>query len=600
MCNLVVMSRHHYLLPPPRTWRMLTSRTYSAQVTSGPTVSRLDALKLNGIFLGTTKKRATKREVKDTFEALSDSEKQKWPALCKEKLHKRRKYEMLWPWGSEWAKWLEGGMARRTKFSRPIVIFMERVALLSSITSLERRKRELQLEIDAVNSELNVQNAGYARFVNDDALIYRLPNEILAGIFLTCQRIARNSNKAVAPFQITASHVSHRWREIVLSTPLLWNVIDFRVRPLNHFQGRVFSQLEAHLLHSDRCFLDITLDFLLIENLSAYLKLLSAHSTRWRRLSIVTIYQQVDDIYSLLREVQTPILEHLSLSLGRADDGPGSLSPRKPYLNVSPTIFPSGAPSLSFVRLAGHALGNLHPPTSSITTLHLDGWTRHYITHNQLKDIFEAATSLVNLSLNQLVIHHPRDPLEVLQPVNLPNLRSLRIRGPCSPASRFLSLMETPQLHSLSLHGIETFDSGILQSVQHLTIDSCAMDELHIGHLFRSFPSISFVSVDESLPDIFSMLLPDPAVPTPWPHLRTVSLRDLQSVDVPYFCNLVFTLQKTEKGLSNIFLDRRSRTVLRTRHRLDWLQERVKVEHCDTSEPWPFGLGYEDAHDLLE
>ncbi|KAF8970419.1 hypothetical protein BDZ97DRAFT_2055315 [Flammula alnicola] len=78
---------------------------------------------LNGIFLGTTKKRATKREVKDAFEALSDSEKQKWPALCKEKLHKRRKYEMLWPWGSEWAKWLEGGMARVNMAHYILVLF---------------------------------------------------------------------------------------------------------------------------------------------------------------------------------------------------------------------------------------------------------------------------------------------------------------------------------------------------------------------------------------------------------------------------------------------------------------------------------------------
>ncbi|KAF8957734.1 hypothetical protein BDZ97DRAFT_2062066 [Flammula alnicola] len=120
---------------------------YSAHVTSGPAASRLDALKLNdtshlqlqnpqkakwlqchqaqachplvkvssphlrhpcfhrmlpfstnsfaewnlfGDKYCKTNKRATKQEVKDAFEALSDSEKQKWSALHKEKLAQKK------------------------------------------------------------------------------------------------------------------------------------------------------------------------------------------------------------------------------------------------------------------------------------------------------------------------------------------------------------------------------------------------------------------------------------------------------------------------------------------------------------------------------
>ncbi|KAF8972736.1 hypothetical protein BDZ97DRAFT_1752591 [Flammula alnicola] len=96
---------------------------YSAHVTSGPAASRLDALKLNdtshlqlqnpqkakwlqchqaqachplvkvnlfGDKYCKTNKRATKQEVKDAFEALSDSEKQKWSALRKEKLAQKK------------------------------------------------------------------------------------------------------------------------------------------------------------------------------------------------------------------------------------------------------------------------------------------------------------------------------------------------------------------------------------------------------------------------------------------------------------------------------------------------------------------------------
>jgi len=479
---------------------------------------------------------------------------------------------------------------------------MDRNILLKSINDLELRKQTLLREIDDVNLELGVQRAQYSRLLNDDSLVYRLPNELLTGILINYQRNIRYSSKSgVVPLQVAASHVSHRWRDIVLSTPLLWNTIDFRIRPMNHVQGRILSQLNAYLTRSDKCFLDITLDFQVVDDLSSYIYLLAAHSRRWRRLAIVTRYEQVDDIQNLLRNTPTTDFEHLSISIGRPQEG--SLSPRKPYATVSPTILLAGCPTLTFVRLAGLALGNLHPPLTTVTTLHLDGWTRNFMTHDQLKSILEASVSLVNLSLNQLHIHHPRDPLEVIHPVKLPNLRCLRLLGPCSPVSRLLSLMDTPNLFSLSLQDIDTFDSDILPSVQWLSIDDCALDDLEVALLFRSFPSVEFLSIDKSLPDIYYMLLPDldDHTPKPWPRLRTISLRDLQLIDVPHFCNLVFSLQQSDKSpLDKVCLDRRSRTVLRTKHRLDWLQDRLQVEHCDAPEPWPLGLGYEDAHDLLE
>ncbi|PPQ77106.1 hypothetical protein CVT25_010801 [Psilocybe cyanescens] len=470
-------------------------------------------------------------------------------------------------------------------------------ALLDSIRILERRKEGLLREVDNVNLALDIQKAQYARLLNNQAPVYRLPNELLTSIFTTCQQSLRLSNKPVTPFQVVISHISHRWREIVLSTPLLWNTINFRVRPMNHVQRHILSQLEAHLTRSNTCFLDITLDFHIVDNISAYLNLLAPESTRWRRLAIITRYEQIYDIHTFLRDAHAPLLEHLSLSLGKPQDGTGSLSPRQQYLTVLPTITPS-ASSLTFVRLAGLALGSLHPPTSSVTTLHLDGWTRHFMTYDQFKSILLAATSLINLSLNQLCIHHPRDPLEILQPVDLPHLRNLRIRGACRP----LSLMNVPQLHSLSLQNVDAFDSDAIPSVRSLSLDSCALDKIEIDHLFRSFPSVRTLSIDDTLPDIYEKLLPDSnsAIPTPWPQLRTILQYELLNVDVPHFCHMVFSLRRTNKKLTKVRLDRRSRTVLRAKLRLDWLQGLLQVENCDDQEPWPLGLGYEDAHDLLQ
>ena len=482
---------------------------------------------------------------------------------------------------------------------------MDKNALLESINDLELRKHNLLREIDDVNWELGVQSAQYARLLNDDSFVYKLPNELLTRI-ISDQR-NYSSKQGMIPFQVTASHVSHRWRDVVLSTPLLWNTIDFRIRPMNHVQGRILSQLDAYLTRSDACFLDITLDFRIVDDLLSYFDLLAAHSRRWRRLAIVTRYEQVGDFHNLLKNVPTTGFEHLSISLGKSQEV--SLSPRKPYTTISPTILLAGCPSLTFVRLAGMALGNLHPPLTTVTTLHLDGWTRNFMTHDQLKTILVDSVSLVNLSLNQLHIHHSRDPLEIIHPVKLPNLQCLRLLGPCSPVSRLLSLMDTPKLLSLSLQDIDTFDSDILPSVQRLSIDHCALDDLEVAHLFQSFPSVEFLSIDASLPDIYHMLHPghmllpdlDDHKPHPWPRLQTISLRDLKKIDVPDFCGLVFDLLQSDKSpLGKVCLDRKSRTALRAKHRLDWLQERLKVEHCDDSEPWPLDLGYEDTHDLLE
>ena len=55
------------------------------------------------------------------------------------------------------------------------------------------------------------------------------------------------------PLQVIVSHVSHRWRDIALATPLLWNAIDFNVRPTNHVQKRTLSQLEARVDRSGEC-----------------------------------------------------------------------------------------------------------------------------------------------------------------------------------------------------------------------------------------------------------------------------------------------------------------------------------------------------------
>ncbi|PPQ96244.1 hypothetical protein CVT26_005571 [Gymnopilus dilepis] len=467
-------------------------------------------------------------------------------------------------------------------------------SLLASIHSLEDQKQALLQDLSALEAELQAKQAQYYSVLNEETYLYRLPDELISSIFLTCQAMTRLSRKISTPFEIVASHVSHRWRDVVLSTPLLWNVIDLRIRPTNHVPGLAYARLEAHLARSlYTCLLDITLEFLMQGDISGYLCLLAAHSERWKKLSLLTRYEQVGDIQAALSHARAPVLEHLSLSIGKPLEGP-----RRPYQNVYPSILPSSANTLSFVRLGGLALGHSHPPTPCVTTLHLDGWTRHFLTHEQFKTILEATTALENLSLNQLYVRPPRDPLTILQPVKLPYLHRLRVRGASWGVS--WDLLEVPNLQSLSLQDIDTFDLKIMSSVQSLSVESCGFGGVDLRNLLNAFPNLAILSIDESIPDIYSMFLPDPALPKPWPHLQSISLRNLQPNDIGHFCNMVFDFKETHEKFSQVYLDRRSRTVLRTKHRLDWLQDRVKVGNKDFADPWPPGLGYEDPHDLLE
>ena len=177
------------------------------------------------------------------------------------------------------------------KFESAFMHNMDRNTLFTSIQCLRTRKEQLLHEVEEVSLEIDIQCAKYSRFLNDDVPIYCLPDEILAHIFILVQRHLTISHEdgsgVVTLLHVYASHVSHRWRSIVLATPLLWNAISFHIYPAKNAFERILSLFDAHLLRSGKCFLDIDLHFYDTEiDLAPYLSRLAAHASRWRRLSI--------------------------------------------------------------------------------------------------------------------------------------------------------------------------------------------------------------------------------------------------------------------------------------------------------------------------
>lgn len=471
----------------------------------------------------------------------------------------------------------------------PHLASLEVDSVATKISDLELRREQLVHELSEIDLQLHGERAKYNTLLNGQASVSKIPFELLSNIFLLCQ--AAGPPKPYYSFAVAASHVTRHWRTVSLSTPLLWNDIRINMRSL-----LALKRLEAHLIRSDDCFLDIFV-YTPMRDIEPIMTLISSHSKRWRRLSLITDNDHISTIQTCLFGSPTPLLEHLSLQIGIPDE---HHSPRFKYPGNCPKLFVEGAPSLKFVRLGGLALGNLAPPPESISTLDLDGFERYYMEPSQFVALLETLPSLVNLSLGQLYIHHPRDPFDVTKQITLPLLRSLRICGPCTSPHLALSLLLLPQLEFLALHDLDSFHSPLLPSVKELTIESCTFDEVAATNILHACPSITHLTMDFHSPTICSVMTISANMAEsqiPWPSVHTLSVHEMGASDLARFRIMVSTRISSNRAFNKLRVDRRTRTILRNKLCLDWFKEHVSLENYDRTDPWPAGLGYEDPGD---
>jgi len=219
------------------------------------------------------------------------------------------------------------------------------------------------------------------------------------------------------------------------------------------------------------------------------------------------------------------------------------------------------------------------------------------MTLSQFHAMLVTLPCLVNLSLTGLSIHLPRNPFDTSQPISLPTLRSLRIRGNSVPCHRLLSLLALPNLESLSLHNVDSFDSAVIPTLKSLTLEACDFSESELRNMFKVFPCISMLSIDASIPSIYPMLRSDAGRIPPWPQLKSVFLRQLPPADVAPFCLLVLGRAGSDTSISSVYLDKRSRSVLKAKDFMEVLCEHLLVGNCDYLLQWPSDLGYEDPDD---
>jgi hypothetical protein len=449
------------------------------------------------------------------------------------------------------------------------------------------------------------------RLLNSCTLICSLPPEILSLIFMLGQAlelydsflsedesVSEDSSPCV-PFEILMTHVSFHFREIAIATHLLWTSIDVT-------SARSIEEIEAYIVRSDGCALSVRVepgDRPSTARAMANFNLILLHCDRYHQLTIDSIQESIDDpVIRCFSEWEAPLLERLSISVdeveGLVSMGPGS------------KLIKGGAPMLSFVRLRGLALSLFNPPLSNVTTLHLDQTSPLPIQYTTFCQMITASPALKNLSIYGDIISGTIWP-GVINPVDLPSLRSLRMCGIGGTIYSGLLLgINAPGLESLVLKDVQEYDLDRFWAspnaykfplLRHLSFNDFEVSSHVYANVFRVFPFVTTFTTTCSTrtPRILRLLaesnMGKPSV-LPWPMLHILS----------------FLLDLGDDQLIKDVIQARSdagcpleRLRVGTSHSLSllpsycWFQENTTLEAFQEEERWPVSASYLDPDDIL-
>ncbi|TDL16269.1 hypothetical protein BD410DRAFT_642824 [Rickenella mellea] len=256
--------------------------------------------------------------------------------------------------------------------------------------------------------------------------IKRIPDEILAQIFEAGHQISEH-----VKFSLHVSHVSRRFRQVSLRTPLLWT----RIASSHHN-----DLIEAFILRSGQLDLQVALSNHPIDKLRSSLRKIRPHSGRWSRLSL-----------HILREI-LEIMDEIGLTY----------FPRLRYIYHELDVKPKG--SKWHMPLLAHFDGWCSPFPRGVSFPFMSQLTR-------LELVFEDYPSFDLASLTQALYR-------------MLNLRDLDLEfrdcDAVATDSDFVALppMETPKPHSFHIESLKitlkdsvpyTFATSLYSALQYLT-----------------------------------------------------------------------------------------------------------------------------------
>ncbi|KAF8894107.1 hypothetical protein BD779DRAFT_1641617 [Infundibulicybe gibba] len=404
-------------------------------------------------------------------------------------------------------------------------------------------RNDLLAQLAAVEANLCSAEVERAKILNYHAPIFSIPTELFSMIIQAGQSDGEGDTaqtKSRLPFEVLATHICSRLRQVVIGTRTLWSFIH--VAP-----GQSMERLRTYLMRSEGSPLDVRVE--LRRGLCQskvpmdIIDMVLDRSRSWRRFTFETSQEEVQHpIVGRLCHLDAPFLEYISLCVS----GLNQLNPasfHSSYHDHHPRILLNGTPNLSFIRLRGIAMYLFRPQLTSVKTLHIDQTRSLPLPHHVFVHVLTASPHLTHLSIFGDVMgpagwatHNPQDS------IYLPSLRSLRVCGVRENSySGLLLAVNAPLLESLVLKGVHEHDLDSLcissdatkfSCLQSLTFCDFELSQIAYMRLFSLLPMVVTFETffaSPSTPTIFQLLgnLDQGAGymgnHIPWPRLRNIT-----------------------------------------------------------------------------
>ncbi|KIM86530.1 hypothetical protein PILCRDRAFT_815770 [Piloderma croceum F 1598] len=456
-------------------------------------------------------------------------------------------------------------------------------------TSLLVSESHLLLQLAEIRSKLTELESKRANIMNTKACINSLPDDVFLHIVNIGLELDRDSNDPDSlrhePFPALVSRVSRRWLMTVLDAPLLWTRI--RCKPSHYF---ALERLEAYLMRSQRCPLDITFnisdvmdhsDPTVSKRVRRAVNMLVGHADRWKSFSILAgSAAYLSYTLKALRRIRTPQLAQFAVERQFKRD-----------LRPFPSdfgLFTGGAPALSCVCLHDcNVLSDYLPNLTRITNLQLSYFSPWELFDDcdDLRRMLGMLPSLTHLSLPDRVA----EDMHILAvPIELPSLLILEITSskPHPDVNCMYKLcisLSTPSLNTLIFNLLGSFDMLELLRLSRekpLSLRYPALRTLEIRWGFvvetdeqrdiikdfmQAFSNITHLTMwskdhDGQFDVVMKHLTEDAGNPfgpqSLWPHLKSITIQSPFAADLDVVSAMISARIAARRPIDTLILDR--------------------------------------------
>ncbi|KAL0068251.1 hypothetical protein AAF712_004636 [Marasmius tenuissimus] len=353
--------------------------------------------------------------------------------------------------------------------------------LRQKLEAWDGRILQLENELRTAHLERTRLQRALDTLPNCDGVWSKIPNELLAEIFQrSVDADTRGHSLSSQAMPWVLAQVCGRWREIVVSTPMLWVTIRVHTRHLcRQPYQMVQTWLERSLPLPISCLVIFVNGDLYRTEETILFNLLLKSCGRWRHLHIH--FRDRSDLYPKLFTNEQPTLQLESIWI----------SSRIPYMlhyRGQPHAFGRNSPKLLDASI------NISLPLESLDQrLSLpSAWeelqTLEWILHTSLHDFLHAVSVLPHLRTLSLTLRDSTtwDGSRANSTFTLSALRRLELSGQVDSIERVMGLLHVPNLTDLSILNSPVERPSALQSLAGmLDRSSCCL--IRFNTSFKTF-----------------------------------------------------------------------------------------------------------------